>query len=425
MRILHVIQRFYPYTGGSEIYFQELGEGFAADGHDVTVLTTDAWDLEHFWAPGRRTVDEPSTTHNGVHILRFPVRRAPGPPIVYPILRRLMVELGKLPGTIPLVQALSRITPRAPTLERYLATTGDVYDIVNSTNITLDFTIRPALAFARRRGIPHICTPFVHLGEPGSRYIVRYYTQPFQIEMLKRSQAVIVQTGLEAALLAAHGLPRTRMLELGGWVRPETLAGGKGARFRSRYGITSPIVLSIGAAAYDKGTFHAVEAMQRLWLRGVDAQLVLIASNVLAPFERFWDELAADVRARITLIKAASHADKLDALAAASVFAMPSRTDSFGIVYLEAWLYRLPVIGARAGGVPDVIDDGEDGYLIPFGDVDALAAKIERLLSDKQLAGDLGTRGHAKVLGGLTFAHKYARARDLYERVARGELPQT
>src|SRR5436190_15294501 len=103
MRILHVIQRYYPYTGGSEIYFQELSEQLAADGHSVTVLTTDAWDLEHFWAPGRRRVDRGNETHHGVRIMRFPVRRAPGPPIVYPILRRLMVELGRLPGTVPLV----------------------------------------------------------------------------------------------------------------------------------------------------------------------------------------------------------------------------------------------------------------------------------------------------------------------------------
>ncbi len=417
MHVLHIIQRYYPYTGGSELYFQELSERLVEDGHTVTVLTTDAWDLDHFWAPGRRTIDQRETLHNGVRILRFPVKRAPGPPILYPVLRRLMVELGRVPRTVPLVRRLAMLTPRVPDLEHYLAETADQYDIVNSTNITLDFTIVPALAFARTRGIPHICTPFVHLGEPGSRYIVRYYAQPHQIDLLRRSDIVLAQTGLEARFLVSRGVPRQQIVEVGGWVRPETLEGGDAARFREKYAIGEPIVLSIGAAAYDKGTMHLVEAMQRLWQHGSNARLVLISSNLLNQFERYWQTLDAATRAHITLIKAAPHAEKLDALAATQVFAMPSRTDSFGIVFLEAWYYRLPVIGALAGGVPDVIKADHDGYLVRFGDVEHLAARIQELLSDVGLARTMGECGRSKVLESLTFETKYREVRAVYEKL--------
>ncbi len=423
MRILHVIQRYFPYTGGSELYFQELSEQLAHDGHDVTVITTDAWDLDHFWAPNRRRIDEPGTTHNGVRILRFPVRRAPGPPIIYPILRRLMVELGRLPGTVPLVRRLGQLTPRVPGMVQYLRTTADRYDLVNSTNITLDFTIVPALAFAKQRGIPHVCTPFVHLGEPGSNYILRYYAQPHQIDLLKRSAAVLVQTSLEEDLLARRGIPNQLMVDIGGWVRPEAVAGGDGARFRREHALDGPIVLSIGAAAYDKGTMHVIEAMQRLWQAGSPAQLVLVSSNLLAQFERYWQALDAGAKARITLLKAASHAEKLDALAAADVFAMPSRTDSFGIVFLEAWMYGLPVVGARAGGVPDVVEDGQDGFLAPFGDVAQISARIQQLLDDPALAAHLGAHGREKVLDNLTFETKYRRVHALYERLIAGAQP--
>ena len=77
---------------------------------------------------------------------------------------------------------------------------------------------------------------------------------------------------------------------------------------------------------------------------------------------------------------------------------MPSRTDSFGIVYLEAWLNGVPVIGARAGGVPEVITDGVDGYLVDFGDVAALANRIELLLRRPEAARALGEAGRRKVL---------------------------
>jgi len=46
MKVLHVNPRYYPYIGGSELYCQELSERLVQDGHQVTVFTTDAWDLE-------------------------------------------------------------------------------------------------------------------------------------------------------------------------------------------------------------------------------------------------------------------------------------------------------------------------------------------------------------------------------------------
>jgi glycosyltransferase involved in cell wall biosynthesis len=422
MHFLHVIQRYYPYVGGSENYFQELSEQFVCDGHQVTVLTTDAWDLDHFWAPNRRRIEEPETVHNGVRILRFSVKRLPGPPIIYPILRRAMVELGRLPGTTPLLMRLAQVTPRVPDLLRYLETTNERFDLVHTTNITLDFTIIPAMHFARRRGIPHLCTPFVHLGEPGNQQIVRYYSQRHHLHILRQSARVVVQTELEQQFLEGRGVPSNKLRTVGGWVKPEALNGGDGARFRQQHNLHAPIVLSIGAAAYDKGTMHLIEAMQRQWRAGSEARLVLVCSTTLAHFERYYDALPDNDKQHILLLRAASHQTKLDALAAADVFALPSRTDSFGIVYLEAWMYKLPVIGARAGGVPAVIDHEQNGLLINFGDVGVLSSAIHRLLHDRELARCFGEHGRAKVLHELTFEHKYAAMRGVYEE-ALGSKP--
>ena len=415
MHFLHVIQRFYPFAGGSEHYFGELSEQWVRDGHQVTVLTTDAWDLDHFWARGHRRVDERETTHNGVRILRFPVERAPGPPITYPILRRLMVELGRVPGTTPLLMRLARVTPRVPGMVRWLHTTNKRFDLVHTTNMTLDFTIIPALQFAKRRNIPHLCTPFVHLGEPGNGQIVRYYSQRHHIHMLQQSKRVVVQTELERQFLHRRGVPDHTLRTVGCWIKPETLAGGDGARFRQEHQIDGPIVLSIGAAAYDKGTMHLIQAMQHLWRAGSNATLVLIANTTLAQFDRFFATLPEDHQRRILVLRAAPHQTKLDGLAAAYVYAMPSRTDSFGIVYLEAWMYHLPVIGARAGGVPAVIEHEQNGLLVNFGDVAALVAAIKRLLGDRALARRMGEHGRAKVLRDLTFERKYALMQQVYD----------
>jgi glycogen(starch) synthase len=419
MNILHIVQLYYPVASGAARYFAEIGERLAREGHRVTVLATDAYDLEHFWAPGKRRVEQPEEVHNGVRIVRFPVRRLPGPALLYPAIRRLMVELSRLPGTRRLLRRLAALTPRIPDMRRYLREhAAERYDLIHTTNITLDFAILPAFDFARQHGVPFICTPFVHLGEPGDNAILRYYSMRHQIDLLKHSDRVITMTGLEAEALAARGVPRERLRRIGVGVDPAELAGGDGTRFRAAQRIEGPLALYIGALAYDKGAVHLVEAMRRLWDAGGDTTLVLIGAP-LAHFTRFYEELPEAARARIRLLPYAPDEVKRDALAAADLFAMPSRTDSFGITYLEAWCYGLPVVGARAGGVPDVISDRRDGLLVQFGDVPALADAIGGLLRDRDEARRLGAAGHAKVLSELTWDRVYSDVRAVYDEVTR------
>lgn len=420
MHVLHINQ-LYNRASGASRYFIEIGERLVREGHRVTVLSTNALDLEHFWAPGKRSVADHESEHGGVRVLHFPVHRAPGPPILYPLIRRLMVELGRLgPPAIPLLRRMARITPRLPELERYLATTPDLADValVHTTNITLDFAILPAARWARQHNIPHLCTPFVHLGEPGNRQIVRYYSMPHQIALLRASDGVATMTGLERDFLVRRGVSPERIRVVGAGVEPAEVAGGDGARFRATQAISGPIVLSLGAAAFDKGTLHVLEAMRRLWATGVEATWVQ-CGPLLSHFETHYHSLPADERARTRVLGFVSDAVRRDALAAADVYAQPSRTDSFGIAYLEAWCYGVPVVGARAGGVPAVIDDGVNGLLVSFGDVPALTTALGRLLGDRATARAFGAAGRAKVLREFTWDIAYSRARAFYLELAR------
>ncbi|MGI8588650.1 MAG: glycosyltransferase family 4 protein [Chloroflexia bacterium] len=429
MRALHVIQRYWPFQGGSEGYFQELSEALVRRGDEVTVYTTDAWDLEHFWAGGKRRIDRPAQeTHNGVQIRRFPVRRPPLPPIYFRVLRRLMAEADDLSRRTPLDPSrLLRLgggfSPWVPVLDAALRRLPPgSFDIVHSTNITLEGPILAAERFAARTGIPSLITPFVHIGEAGDRRIIRYYTMRHQLGLLNRAERVIVQTELEADALAALGVDRRRMVRVGVGVHPERVLGGDAARFRARHGLgpNMPLALFVGALARDKGALTLLDAAHRLWDAGQDLRLVLIGATSLADFEREYARLPEEDRARVLLLGFVSDEEKRDAFAACTLFAMPSRTDTFGIVYLEAWLYGKPVIGARAGGVPEVISDGQDGYLIPFGDASALASRISALVGDPALAARLGRAGHAKVLRDHTWERKIARLLEIYDGVLRG-----
>ena len=74
----------------------------------------------------------------------------------------------------------------------------------------------------------------------------------------------------------------------------------------------------------------------------------------------------------------------------ASVYAMPSRQEGFGLVYAEAMWHGLPCIGSTKDAAGEVITSGETGVLVPYGEVEPLADAITRLLSDRDLAQRMG-----------------------------------
>ncbi len=159
-RYLHIVQRYAPYEGGSENYVRAISERFAADGHHVTVLTTDAWGLEYFWNPAARRVDAPpEETLAGVRVLRFPVRHYPASSFGYRALRRAMAEgsrLPHLPGRDALLMRGGHFAPWVPALHRWVRAHAGEFDLVHAANISIESTVRagcgrcPAGALALR-----------------------------------------------------------------------------------------------------------------------------------------------------------------------------------------------------------------------------------------------------------------------------------
>lgn len=422
-RLLHIVQRYAPYEGGSENYVRELSERFAADGHTVTVLTTDAWDLEYFWNPAARRVDAPpEETLHGVRVLRFPVRHYPASSLGYRALRRAMAEgsrLPALPGRDALLRRGGRLAPFVPALHRWARQHAAAFDLVHAVNISIESTVIAGADAAHVAHIPLVVTPFVHLGPPGDTRIVRYYSMPHQIRLLCRADATIVQTDLERAFLAARGVPAARLRRIGVGVHLGEVTGGNAARARAAFDLRGDVVYFSGTAAADKGTYDLVAAMRRLWDDGRDATLVL-TGPMLSDARAFLDTLPAGVRARVRPLGFVPKRTQADILAAADILALPSRTDSFGIVFLDAWANGLPVIGARAGGIPGVVADGVDGLLVPFGDVPALAEALRLLLDDPALRRRMGAAGREKVLAHYTWDRIVAAVARIYDALLPG-----
>ncbi len=89
----------------------------------------------------------------------------------------------------------------------------------------------------------------------------------------------------------------------------------------------------------------------------------------------------------------------------ATVFVMPSLFEAWGHVFVEAMGYALPCIGSECCAMPEIIDDGVTGVLVPPGEPEPLARALADLLGDPARAAEMGLAGHAKVLASLTWAN--------------------
>ncbi len=95
------------------------------------------------------------------------------------------------------------------------------------------------------------------------------------------------------------------------------------------------------------------------------------------------------------------------------IFVLPTLADCFGVASIEAMAAGLPVITTNVGGVPDIIDDGEQGFLIQPGDSRALAASLGRLLDDAALRRAMSARARARVLERFNAQRNAARLLEL------------
>jgi phosphatidylinositol alpha-1,6-mannosyltransferase len=165
------------------------------------------------------------------------------------------------------------------------------------------------------------------------------------------------------------------------------------------------VILTVGRWLADeryKGMDTLITALPRLLTRWPELQLVLVGSGD----DRAWLEDFAEkngVMMHVHFLSGLSYAEIAACYQACEVFALPSRGEGFGLVYLEAMACGKPVVGGAHGGAPEIIQDGVTGYLVPHGDPIQLATAIQALLADPAHAKEMGARGKQNVEYGYRF----------------------
>jgi glycosyltransferase involved in cell wall biosynthesis len=165
------------------------------------------------------------------------------------------------------------------------------------------------------------------------------------------------------------------------------------------------VILTVGrwdASEAYKGVDHLILALPRLLDAVPELHLVAVGGGSDLPrLERL--ALQSGVAARVHFLKPLQQEALWSAYQFCDVFALPSRGEGFGLVFLEAMAHAKPVVGGAHGGTPEIVEDGVSGYLVPHGDVAQLADRLGRLLTDETTRLRMGAQALERVRRDFTF----------------------
>ena len=294
---------------------------------------------------------------------------------------------------------------------RVFSTDLSMADAVGSADLVHSHTWYANLAghlAALRYGIPHVVT--MHSLEPlrpwkaeqlGGGYALSSWCE--RVAATSASAVVAVSAGMRADILAAYpeiSPERTRVIRNG--IDTSEYLPDAGTDVLSKYGIdpARPYVIFVGRITRQKGVPVLLRAASAL---DPSAQLVLCAGAADTA------ELADEVAGLVSALQAARSGVLwipemlpkpaiIQLLTHAAVFACPSVYEPLGIVNLEAMACGTAVVGSRVGGIPEVVDEGVTGLLVPPDDPAALADALNALLRDPARAAAMGRAGRDRAV---------------------------
>ena len=371
MRVAQLSTRYPPGPGGVERHVGEVSPRLAARGLGVDAFASDLY-REYPWQ--RLGPEVPRVEHQGgLTIHRLPVWSMPGE-LHYPFFRGLE-------------HALREARPDVLHVHTY----GTNHAAV-------------ARRYARSARVPYVLTAHYHpiwsiYGGWLRHQIRHFYDHWLAAPIVADAARLIVQSAEEERLIRENGfpLPKVERIPPGYTPLPPPPPGDR--PFASAYGIPGPFVLFVGRLASNKGLIPLVEAFAPLAGRDPSATLVMVGEDggMQAAVQAKVDALGLSHRVRWTGFVAD---DGLLAAAfrEARVAVLPSEYEAFGLVLLEALAQGTPVIASRVGGIPEFVEDGKAGLLVPPMATGPLADALERIWSDGGLRDRLGEYGRLEVV---------------------------
>lgn len=298
-----------------------------------------------------------------------------------------------------------------PQLRRVIL--GHRPDIIQTHSIKSHFLIR--LSGAQKR-IPWIA---FHHGYTAENLKMRLYNQ-LDRWSLRGADRVVTVCGAFAAALQHLGVRQERLTVLHNAVSPILRAPAEEViDLRRRLGIPfdALVLLSVGRLSAEKAHCDLVRAVAALKQGGTarEFRLVLVGSG---PELSRIQELRRALGVEDLVVLAGTTTNMAQYYSLADVFVLPSHSEGSPNALLEAMMAGLPVVAAAVGGVPEIVESGTNGLLVPARDIQAMSSRIAELLGNEALRRRLGEHARTWVEVHHSRESYVSSVRELYRQVA-------
>ena len=193
---------------------------------------------------------------------------------------------------------------------------------------------------------------------------------------------------------------------------------------RPRIEPETPTVLYTGRIEYRKGTLDLLQSSAFVAPAFPEVKYLVVGARHNSIDDAALNEILNqhDVRSHVEFVGHVPWQQLSDWYRRATVFVMPSLYETFGISVIEAMAFGLPVVATNVGGLPEVVQDGVTGILVPPKDPQALGGAIVRLLRDPELRKRLGNAGREQVLSEFRTDRIVEQTLKVYESACRSRL---
>lgn len=229
---------------------------------------------------------------------------------------------------------------------------------------------------------------------------------------------IAISDAIRAFSLRVEGAPADRLRTVRYGLDPATIPPLPEARAALRTARSLPaealLVGSVCRLIEQKGLIYALRGFAAVAGEIPGAHYVIAGDGPLRPaLEAEAHTLGVDTRVHFLGWRDDAHA----VFAALDVFLAPSLWEGFGLVFLEAMAYHLPVISTTVSAIPETIVDGETGWLVPPRDAEAIARALRAALTDAQVRQTYGANGRARLEAEFTVAAMAERTLAIYRDV--------
>jgi len=384
MRVLIATDTYYPDVNGASYFSQRLAAGLAKRGHQIFVM-----------APAR-TLKDNTSTRDGVIICGISSIRIP----IYPNFRvSPLLFIRKA-----IKKHVKEIQPDVVHIQNHFMIGKGVALIAQELSIPIIGT---------NHFMPENLVHYLNLPKPAENKLKEFGWHEFS-QVYRHLDAITTVTQTAAKLIENLGLEKAVIPISCGIDLERFNPKNSGAYLKERYGIPENrfVILYVGRLDKEKRIELIIHALPQI-TKNVDAHLVLAGTGKSkAKFEIMTEEMG--VRDMVTFTGFVPDEDLPNLYRMADLFVIAGIAELQSIVTMEAMASGLPVIAVNAVALPELVHDGENGYLFPDGDSQMLAQRAITILSSPALRTAMGQKSLDIIQ-----AHDIQKTLDKYESLYR------